>query len=122
MDTANLENLTDMVEVQYTAFNATSPNATGYVKQSRLQPVESGFDAEGDGEYTDDDKLPGWIFVETDDHDAYAVKESDMWTEVWPEKALCSGWGRAFPLGGTDDAKAPEALTDNDVYLINWCW
>lgn len=122
MDIANLEKLTNMCPVRYTVCNSLTPNATGYVARDKLQHWERGYDDSGEGEYTDADVLDGWIIVTTDDDEDYAVEESDMWADVWPEKALASGWGKSCPLGGTDDAKTPEAITDDGVYLIKWFW
>gem|GEM_PF-6759641 len=63
----------------------------------------------------------GWVYVERE-FDGYVVLETDLYTQVWKESCLQTGWGHACPTGGTSSGWKPDYFTTDDdevIYLVS---
>jgi hypothetical protein len=106
-----MEQVYDLERIDYRAY-AQPPfkmDATGFVEADCLQLIEE------HGEYKGDDIVMdgGYIAVYSECFDGwFAVKKNNVYTEVFEEERLMSGWGSAYPLGGSVDMRPPEFRAD----------
>jgi len=134
LDNSNWENvkedgmghLKDLEFVRYYAFTRDpfDPDAEGYVEASALKDYDKNpwyIRWEGDVPIA----RKGYKLVQTEDGNWYAVRVSDIYTEVFPNSVLSGGYGMRYPAGGLTSASSydTEAEFEGETILLQQrCW
>jgi len=121
---ADCEFLGDMIPVDYYAFAEPDFPCDGHA----FIPINAEtFDYWDKAELLNEDEedgeldLPlGWLCVYIDG-EARAVRESNVYTEVFRESALSGGWGMNYPTGGMTSCSGPthfNVVGDEICYYV----
>ncbi len=105
-----------MIPITYYAYNQEpfDHDATGFIPEGKLLDLWE-TDSKGNHKYikfTSESDLPvprkGFRFAYVAGEDEGVVKESDIYTRVYEEKGLDTGWGADYPGGGVSSVSAPD--------------
>lgn len=120
----------NFVKIKYHAYASLdfAPDAEGWVKEDKI------IDPDLHPWYIKADTLYGHVArkgykIAIGDY-AGVVKEDDIYTEVWKDDRLNSGWARNAPTGGLAAAGAPDIHTttidsdgiETEIYLEHFSW
>lgn len=121
----------NFVKIKYHAYNSLdfAPDAEGWVEESKIK------DPEIHPWYVKEDNHHGYVardgHVLTMGDYSGVVKKTDIYTEVWEDSRLNTGWACSSPTGGYAAAPSPDIQIraidpdtgeEADIHLHHSCW